>query len=104
MKKYSSFFLSCVWLFCYVDSAFALQRRAPSIGNVADNLYGPMTAIISIVRAISITAGVGLVLASFAKFGDHRRNRHEVTLALVITMFVSGVCLILVGFIPFMNW
>jgi hypothetical protein len=99
MRKF--FYIQCVWLFCCMDSALALYRRAPSIGNVADNLLGPMTGIISVVRAISIIAGIGMVLGSIAKFADYRRNHHEVSLALVITMLLAGICLVLVGFVPF---
>ena len=101
MKLHKIYYLHCVWLFCWIDGAFAVSSSSPSIGGVANNMLGPMTGIISIVRAIAITAGIGMVLSSISKFADHRRNRHEMSLATVLTVFVTGACLIGVGFIPF---
>lgn len=101
MKRQISYYFCCIWLFCCVDSVFALSHRGPSYGDVFDNILGPLTGVISIVRAICIIAGIGMVLSSIVKFNDHRKNRHEVTLALVLTMFVAGSCLIGLSFIPF---
>jgi type IV secretory pathway VirB2 component (pilin) len=103
MKRQYFWYLFCLLFLCFFDSAFAAYPNAtgPSVGDVAQNLIGPLTGIISMVRAICIIAGIGMVLSSFVKFGDHRRNRHEVTLALVITLFVAGACMIGLGFVPF---
>jgi hypothetical protein len=101
MKKQYFFYACCLWLFCTIDCAFAVQARGPSYGDIADNLLGPLTGIISMVRAISIIAGIGLILSSFVKFGDYRKNHREISLALVITIFAAGGCLVMVGFIPF---
>lgn len=79
----------------------ATRTAGPSYGEIADNLLGPVTGVISIVRAISIISGVCLILSSFVKFGDYRRNHHEISLALVITQCIAGICLVIVGFIPF---
>lgn len=103
MKWRCFFYLSCVGLLCFVESAFAVyyQGPNPSVGDVAHNILDPLTGVISIVRAICIISGIGFILSSFVKFGDHRRNRVEVTLPLVITIFVTGCCLVGLGFIPF---
>lgn len=93
--------LCCLWLFCWIDCTFAIDPQHPSIGGVAKNLLDPLLGVISLVRAVSITAGIGMILSSFSKFVDHRRNRHEMSLGVVLTVFVTGVCLIIVGFIPF---
>jgi len=104
MKRQYLYYAFCIWLLCFVESAFAVyyhQAPSPSMGDVAHNILGPLTGVISIVRAICIICGIGFILSSFVKFGDHRRNRHEVTLPLVITIFVAGCCLVGLGFIPY---
>jgi purine-cytosine permease-like protein len=101
MKRYNIYYLCCVWLFCWADSVFAVSSRTPTLGGIANNLLDPLFGVISIVRAISITAGIGMILSSFSKFVDHRKNRTEITLGVVLTIFVSGVSLVIVGFIPF---
>ena len=101
MKQHKLYYLGCVWLFCWVDSALAISPPTPSYGGIANNMLGPVTGIISIVRAISITAGIGMVLSSISKFADHRKNRQEISLVTVFTIFLAGACLIGVGFIPF---
>ena len=101
MKRQNVYYVYCVCLFCWVNSAFAINPSSPSLGGVANNMLDPVIGIISIVRAISIIAGIGMVLSSFAKFADHRRNRQEISLVTVFTIFVAGSCLIGVGFIPF---
>lgn len=104
MRRQCFFYSFCIWLWCFVESAFAAyyqQTSNPSVGDVAQNMLGPLTGVISIVRAICIICGIGFILSSFVKFGDHRRNRVEVTLPLVITIFVTGCCLVGLGFIPF---
>lgn len=100
MKRALCFF-TCLWFSCCNESVFAAGRPGPSYGEIADNMLGPLTGIISIVRAISIIAGISLILSCFVKFGDYRRNHHEISLAVVITQLIAGVCLVIVGFIPF---
>ncbi len=99
--KRAYYFITWLWFSCCNESVFAAGRLGPSYGEIADNLLGPLTGIISIVRAISIIAGVCLLLSCFVKFGDYRRNHHETSLALVITQFIAATCLVIVGFIPF---
>ena len=101
MKREFVGILCCLWLLSWVGFSDAMAEPAPSFGGIAKNMMDPVIGVISIVRAISITAGIGLVLSSFSKFADHRRNRHEISLATVFSIFVAGVCLIIVGFIPF---
>lgn len=94
-------YIAYLWFFCCIENVYATPRPGPSYGEIADNLLGPVTGIISIVRAISIIAGVCLILSSFVKFADYRRNHHEISLAVVITQCIAGICLVIVGFIPF---
>ncbi len=98
MKRF--YILSSLCFLAFLEDVFA-AKLGPSYGEIADNLLGPVAGMISIVRAISIIAGVCLILSSFVKFGDYRRNHHEISLALVITQLLAGVCLVIVGFIPF---
>lgn len=79
------------------------EPEAHSMGDAAHNLLGPIGAIISMVRAICIITGLGLVLGSMVKYSDHRNNRQQTTLTTVLVMIVAGALLITLAFIPLMN-
>jgi|LakMenEpi03Aug12_release.lakeMendotaPanAssembly.Ray.scaffolds.fasta_scaffold501740_2 hypothetical protein len=70
------------------------------LGNIASSIYEPISVVIRLVRAVSITCGVGLILGGFLRYIDYRRNPVAVRLSAVIFMFLFGIALIIVGFIP----
>jgi hypothetical protein len=72
-----------------------------SFGDVASNIYEPVSIIIQLVRAVSFISGSGLLLGGMVKYIDYRRNPIAVRLSTVAFMFIFGVSLILIGFIPF---
>jgi hypothetical protein len=72
-----------------------------SFGEVASNIYEPVSIIIQLVRAVSFISGGGLILGGLIKYIDYRRNPIAVRLSTVTFMFIFGVSLILIGFIPF---
>lgn len=88
----------CFTLFC-MDYACGAQTQQ-SVGQIAENLTGPVDAIISLVRAICVISGLGLVMGSLVKFSDHRKNPQEITLGMVFMIFLAGMSLLAVAFIP----
>lgn len=71
-----------------------------TFGEIATNVYEPVTFILKLVRAVSIICGVGLVLGSFLRYLEYRRNPVNVHLTMVIFSLLFGVALIILGFIP----
>ncbi|MDQ2993665.1 MAG: hypothetical protein M3R00_01790 [Pseudomonadota bacterium] len=90
-------------LLCCSNCAVAETTASQSYGGIAQNLLGPVGAIISIVRAICIISGTGLLIGSLIRFSDYRKNPIEITLPTVVTMFAAGCGLILLAFIPLMG-
>jgi hypothetical protein len=81
-------------------AALSFQCYATTFGEVAQNLYEPVTFIIELLRAVSILCGGGLCLGGFFRYLDYRRNPIAVRLSMVVFMFIFGVALIIVGLIP----
>jgi len=77
-----------------------LAARDQSIGGVAHSLMGPISGVIHIVRGIAVIAGVSLLLGSFVKYSDYRRNPIETGIGIPIAMFFAGVALIILALIP----
>lgn len=73
---------------------------ASSFGEVAQNLYEPVSFVIRLLRAVSVLAGSGLMLGSIFKYIEYRRNPVQVRLSMVIFMLIFGIALIILGFVP----
>ena len=86
----------------FIEDALA-RGQSHSLGHVANNLMGPVGAIISMLRAVCIISGIGLLLGAMTKYSDHRQNRQQTTLPTIFMMIVAGAALIIVAFIPLMN-
>lgn len=71
-----------------------------SFGDVASNLYEPLSIVINLVRAISVVCGAGLLLGSVLKYLEYRKNPVAVRLSTALFMVIFGVSLILIEFIP----
>lgn len=71
------------------------------LGSVAASIYEPISVVIQLVRAVSIISGSGLILGSFLRYFDYRRNPVAVRLSAVIFMGLFGLALIFVGLIPY---
>jgi len=87
----------------FAHGAMGYEPQGHSLGHVANNLLGPVGAIISMVRAICIITGLGLLMGSMVKYSDHRNNRQQTTLTTIFVMVVAGASLITLAFIPLMN-
>jgi uncharacterized membrane protein len=89
-------------LFCILLSTlYSCNINAlAGIGEVAAQIYEPVAVMIQLVRSVSIICGSGLILGGILRYVDYRRNPAAVRLSVVIFMFVFGIALIIVGFIP----
>lgn len=76
------------------------NAMASSFGEIAQNVYEPVTMVLKLLRAVSIICGVGLVLGSVMKYMEYRRNPIAVSLGMVVFTFLFGVALIILGLIP----
>jgi hypothetical protein len=94
------FKLKTVWFVVLVLSFYTLVVQAATFGEVAQNLYEPVSLIIELLRAVSILCGGGLILGGFFRFIEYRRNPIAIRLSMVVFMFVFGIGLILLGLTP----
>lgn len=92
-----SLFLS---IFILLSTIFSSNVAAQAIGEVASNIYQPVTVIISLVKAVSIICGSGLILGGILRYFDYRKNPVAVRPSMVIFMFIFGIALIIVGLLP----
>ena len=78
-----------------VSPAYALMPTRPSgLGQVANNLMDPVHMFANFIGSMSIIIGIGFLLASFQKYGQHRRNHMAAPISTVIFLFIMGVCLV----------
>lgn len=73
---------------------------ASSFGEIAQNVYEPVSMVLKLLRAVSIICGVGLLLGSIMKYMEYRRNPVAVSFGMVVFTFLFGVALIILGLIP----
>lgn len=83
-----------------LTTLYSCNLAAQGIGDVASNIYQPVTVVISLVKAVSVICGSGLVLGGILRYFDYRRNPVAVRLSMVLFMFFFGLALIIVGSIP----
>lgn len=98
LKKLISLSFLCFVLFGNVGTAIA--RDESGLGSIAANLFSAEMNLHDIIRAIAITAGVGLILGAVMKYVRYRSNPMEAHLSMVFTNLVIGAVLILLAFIP----
>jgi len=79
---------------------YSYNINAQGLGDAAAGFYEPITVITQLVQAISIICGSGLILGSFFKYFEHRKNPVVTPLSMVIFMFLFGISLIILGRIP----
>lgn len=90
-------------LLILIEDVFAATGQSHSLGHAANTLMGPVGAIISMLRAVCIICGLGLLMGAVSKYNDHRHNRQQTTLPTIFMMIIAGIALILLAFIPLMN-
>lgn len=83
-----------------LSTIYSCNLTAQGIGDVATNIYQPVSIIINLVKAVSIICGSGLVLGGVLRYFDYRRNPVAVRPSMVIFMFIFGGALIIVGLLP----
>ncbi len=83
-----------------LSSVYSCNVNAQGFGEVAANIYEPVSMVIHLVRGVSIISGAGLVIGSILRYIEYRRNPVAVRLSAVIFMLLFGIALIIVGFIP----
>lgn len=93
MKKSLKNYLPAVLLsaaLCLIST----QAGADSLGQVADNLMGPLAGLGRIVNAICFIAGVGFLLGGIVQYRYHRENPQQVRLGTPLVLLFLGICLI----------
>ena len=96
MKKIVSNYLPSVLvglLLCLIST----QIAADSLGQVANNLMGPIQGLGRIVNAICFIAGVGFLLGGIVQYRYHRENPQQVRLSTPLVLLFLGICLVAFG-------
>lgn len=86
--------------FMFPVAAFAVTKPPlrSGIGGVANNLMEPVTIIANFVGTISIVIGLSFLLASFAKYMQHRKNEMAVPISTVVLLLIMGILLVCIPF------
>ena len=83
---------------------FAYGTEGPakgSYGYIANNMMQPVGGITYLMQTAALFCGVGMIMGSFFKTAEWRRNPVQVTIGVPIVMFITGLGLIVLKFIPF---
>lgn len=85
------------------NSALLVKPKKPwGFGDLAEEALGPLSALAHFIQAICTIAGIGLFFGSFLQFSVHRKNPAEVRLGRPIIMLLSGLALLLLGFLSYL--
>jgi hypothetical protein len=79
---------------------WGLPAYAASLGDVASNLFVSVQGIKSIMDVLCYMTGGGLLLGSVFRFIKYRKNPIEAPLSSVFVLFVTGLIIVLLPFIP----
>lgn len=84
-------------LYCFI---FAANANADTIGDIAKGLGHGVDFISEGLHFIVLVTGSLMVLGSFFKYMKYRKNPVEVKFSSVFVMFVAGLALVLLYFLP----
>lgn len=74
-----------------------------SYGYIANNMMEPISGITYLMQTAALMCGVGMITGAFFKAIEWRRNPAHVTIGVPLTMFITGIGLIVLKFIPFVG-
>ncbi len=77
-----------------------LASQDQSYGDMAQGIFGNEMVVRSIIQAICITAGAGLIFGGLMQIRRHVRNPTEVPISTPIVSIIAGLALIGLSFIP----
>lgn len=85
------------------NSALLVKPQKPwGFGDLAEEALGPLSSLAHFIQAICTIAGIGLFFGSFLQFSAHRKNPSEVRLGQPTIMLLSGLALLLLGFLSYL--
>ena len=96
--------LSLMFRLMFFISAMLISRVVladSTYGDLANSVMGPVAALISVLDSISIICGAGMIMGSLFKYLSYRKNSSATPISVPIVMFIAGVGLVLLGFVPF---
>lgn len=85
------------WSLCMAADS---RQSAPSIGNIAGNVFNVAVGVRQIIQAICIITGSSFIIGSLYQYKKYRNNPIEMRLGTVLFTFIIGVAVILLSFIP----
>ncbi|MGB6977131.1 MAG: hypothetical protein WBE18_06745 [Gammaproteobacteria bacterium] len=100
MRTISSFKKTFFGLSLLCANTFAVAASNQSLGQIAQQLTGPIMQTTHLLETICLICGVGLVLASLLKYKAHRNNPREIPFSTPLMLLVFGLALIVLGLIP----
>jgi Ca2+/H+ antiporter len=77
----------------------SFQSYALDLGQITDNMMGPIMVIAKIMADVSVAVGVGLLIGSVLQYAAYRRNPSQVRLTTPIFLVIMGIILIAIPFV-----
>lgn len=92
MRKFGLIFLG---LFSFVSSGYA----GVSLGEMANNVLGPMNGLGKLLGYVCILGGIGMLFGAILQYKAHRENPSQVRLTTPVFLVVVGIVLLILPFI-----
>lgn len=89
---------------CFFLVTNVLAASYETIGEASSNLLGVAFGVKMIVRAMFIIAGTAFIMGSIYQYRKYRVNSIEHRLSTVIVLFILGVALMILAFIPMITF
>lgn len=81
------------------DNFEYIDDRPSTLGSAAKNISNALMGISDLWLAVASIAGLGLIVASIAKFHMHRKNPQQIPIGQPISLLVIGMLLLSLSFI-----
>lgn len=99
-------FLMSLMLMLNTSALLASDLDGPtrgSYGYIANHMMEPVGGIIYFIQTAALLCGIGMIMGAFFKYGSYRKNPVAVTFGVPLVMFMTGLALIGLKFIPFVG-
>ena len=96
MKKHKIFkiFKHLTLVTIFLGAGTALADSSATIGDIAKNVTGSFSDVVSLMIAVSYLLGVGFAGAAIFKFKQHKDNPTQIPIGTPIALLVIGILLI----------
>ena len=97
MNEFSRFLIVCLLPVLFFGA------EAATLGDISNNLMGPVTGLARVMHAVCYVAGVGFFIGGLLQYKYHRENPQQVRLSTPIVLVLLGVVFLMIPLVSYLS-